>query len=147
MAVSKSTLQSQLETLFSSPPVGDSARSTAAQAWADAMKAYADSVVPASTTVSSAAKSLKTDLESSFSGDVFSIISDMETHFATFAATVGGGMAGFAAVPPPGLVGFASVSNQSSSSVAAVTWAEKIDVWFRTGTATPTSGGSTVNWS
>jgi hypothetical protein len=69
---------------------------------------------------------------------------------ATFAATVGGGMAGFVAVPPPAPVGFGDQFAQphpATHAEAASAITTIVDAWMRTGTATPTAGGPPVNWS
>jgi len=69
--------------------------------------------------------------------------------FATFAASVGSGMAGFTAVPPPGSLGVVALlaTPQPTHADAAEEWATKIDTWMKTGTATPIPSGSAVNWS
>lgn len=139
-------LKSDLESLASDTH-DDNA--SAAQAWADAVEAYAAAIVPASTTVSAAAETLSGALTTAFeSGDA---AGPMETAFATFAATVGTGMApAFTATPPPGEVGFASQfagAHPETHADAGDQVGALIDAWMKTGTATPSGGGSPVNWS
>lgn len=152
MAVDTTALKDGLVDLFSNPPSGGSAVEAAAQAWSDVMVAYAGDVVPASTTVSAAGSALKTALQSAFVlAPAPTVLVDMETAFAAFAATVGAGMApAFTATPPPNPVGFAALGAPpfpSDTNSAAEIWKTRIDTWFKTGTATPSGGGSPVNWS
>ena len=69
---------------------------------------------------------------------------------AGVGGTVGGGMApAFVATPPPGPVGFAglfSLPYPSTHSAAATGVRDAIDTWAKTGSATPSGGGSPVNW-
>lgn len=147
MPLIQSTLRESLQSLFTNPPTGESAKSAAAAAWASAMSAYTAPVVPPSTTVAAAAATLQTTLLAAFSGEVSGILGQMEVAFAAFAATVGTGMApAFVATPPVGPVGFAALTNQATQAVAAQEWANKIDTWMKTAIATPPSG-SAVSWS
>lgn len=145
MALDDSGLESDLEDLFGDPPATIAA---CAAAWADAIEQYASGVVPASTTVTTAAATLETALVSAF-GSSGGAAALMETAFATFAASVGGGMAGFVPTPPPDLVGFALLGAEQpeTHADAAGDWAEAIHAWMTTGTATPSIGGSPVTWS
>ena len=152
MPVNLPGLQSDLESFFGNPPPSDNpatARASAASSWASAMQSYATAVVPPSTQVATAATALETALVGAFSGDVNSILVTMETAFLAFATTVGAGMApAFVATPPPAPVGFATLTAPAASpAAAAATWATLIDTWFKTGTAVPSGGGGTVNWS
>jgi hypothetical protein len=122
---------------------------TCAQQWADAVEAYATAIVPASTTVSTAASALKSDLEVAFAVPL-GAAPLMETAFATFATTVGTGMApAFTATPPPGPVGFATqfALFPATHALAATALTNLIDAWAKTGTATPSGGGSPQNWA
>lgn len=139
------SLQSGLEAVAADPPATVAA---CAQAWADAAQVHAAAVVPGSTTVTAAAATLSTALAAAF--DLDDAAPAMETAFAAFAATIGGGMTGFVATPPPGAVGFAAQfagPKPSTHAAAAAAVGTLIDTWMRTGTATPSGGGSTVNWS
>jgi hypothetical protein len=156
MPLAPSTLQSDLAAFFAAPPVvmaGDdvdytSSRSACASEWADAMTSYAAAVVPASTTVAAASAVLLSSLASAFATP--SAAAAVDTAFQTWAASVGAGMApAFVAVPPPSPPGFAAGlgTTQASHGAAAAYWSGLIDTWCRTGTATPSGGGSAVPWS
>lgn len=145
MPLVKATLKSQLLQLFKSPP--DSA-AACAQAWGNAVQAYATAVVPTSATVVTAATALKASLLSAFESQ--NGIAAMTTAFTTFATQVGSGMSpAFVAVPPPVPLGVAAQVTQltDSHNDAAENWATLIDDWMKTGTATSSAGGSPVNWS
>lgn len=146
MPLNKAGLESDLESLFSDPPDTTPA---CAQAWADAVKAYASAIVPTSTTVTAAAATLAGSLLTAFQSP--NAIAPMEAAFLAFGATVGGGMApAFVATPPAGAVGFAdqvAAPHPETHAAAAAAWASRIDTWMRTGTATPSGGGSPINWS
>lgn len=63
----------------------------------------------------------------------------MESAFAAFAVTVGGGMAGYAPTPPPAPVGFApqfAGAKPATASAAASAIASLIHAWMQTGIAT-----------
>lgn len=146
MTLALSGLQSDLQALATSPGATIAA---CAQAWADAMKSYASAVVPASATVNAAATTLKTALEGAFAQPAAAPA--METAFAAFAATVGTGMApAFVAVPPPAPVGFAALfagTFPASHAAAATALSAKINTWMKTGTSTPSGGGSPTAWT
>lgn len=127
-------------------------RAEAAQAWADAVQAMFAGVIPASTTVAAAAATLKTALESAFAGTVgATFAANLESAFSAFAGTVAGGMLPtYTGVPPVGPVGFAGLcsSNKSSLAQAAADWADALDTWAKTGTATLVAPPNTlVNWA
>lgn len=156
MTLDAAGLESDLEELFADPPLVMSdpstadvaaSRSACAQAWADAMGSYAAAVVPPSTTVVAAAAALSSALATAFASE--SAAAAVDAAFLAFATSVGGGMAGFVAAPPPAPPGFATglQASQPSHEDAAEFWASLIDTWMKTGTATPISGGSPVNWS
>jgi len=146
MSLDTSALEDGLLTVASEPPADVPG---CAQAWADAMEAYAAGVVPASLTVSAAAATLSGALSAAFASPAAA--PGMETAFAAFAATVGGGMApAFVAVPPPAPVGFAvqfAGPKPETHADAAAALRSLIDAWMKTGTATPSGGGAPVNWS
>lgn len=126
-------------------------RAAAAQAWADAVQAMFAAVVPPSTTVTAAAGTLKTALEAAFGNtDAATTAADLESAFTTFATTVSGGMLpAYTGVPPPGPVGFLGLlsSNKDSLAQAAADWADALDTWAKTGTATLVAPPNTlVNW-
>lgn len=146
MALDPSGLTADLTANFATPGATYAA---CGQQWADAMQAYATGIVPASTTVTTAAATLASDLAAAFA--LADAIPSMETAFATFAATVGLGMApAFTAVPPPGAAGFAAQfggGHPVTHADAASAISGIIDTWMRTGTATPSGGGAPVPWS
>ena len=135
-----------LEPICSAPPATAAA---CAQAWADAMEAYAADIVPPSTTVSAASTTLAGALTTAFQSPAAA--PGMETAFAAFAATVGGGMVGWAATPPPAPVGFATQfagPKPTTHAAAASTIAGLIHSWMTTGTATLVAPPNTlVTWS
>jgi len=127
------SLQSDLEALFSNPPL---TAAECAQAWANAVQAYASGVVPASTTVSAAASTLATALQSAFGTP--NALTGFDTAFLTLAATVASGMLPtFVGVPPAAALGIDALFDapQASHGAAAGTFASHIDVWLRTATA------------
>lgn len=143
------TLQSQLESLFGSPPPS---RSACAQAWASAVQAYAAAIVPPSATVAAAAASLATALESAFAATTAPFAAPgMESALAAFAATVGGGMAGYTPVPPSAPVGWAaqfSAAPPATHALAAQQISTRIHAWLTTGTSTLIAPPNTlVPWS
>jgi hypothetical protein len=156
MPLSPSSLQSELAALFANPPVvmdGDdvdypASRLACAQAWADAMTAYASAVVPASATMVSASFTLVTLLASAFATG--SAGAAVDSAFQSWAASLGVGMGpAFVAVPPPSPPGFAAGlgTAQASHASAAAYWAGLIDSWARTATATPAGGGAPAPWA
>lgn len=160
MALVKATLEAELLDFFAAPPVvmaGSNvdyaaSRSACAQKWADAMQAYLSSpgslLTPASTSITTALATFKSSLASAFA--TTSAASLVDAAFATLAATIGSGMApAFVATPPAGNPGFASniTTTEASHALAAASWAERIDAWLKTGTATPAGGGAAVPWA
>jgi hypothetical protein len=123
-------------------------RTLCANAWGDAIQAWAATVVPASTTVTAATATLKTALDAAFAAP--SAAAGMETAMTAFALTVAGGMApAFIAVPPPAPVGFAAqfASNATTRQLGVDKVANALQAWALTGLATPSGGGPAVNWS
>lgn len=124
-------------------------RAACAAAWAAAIEAWASAVVPASTAVTAAVAALETALNAAFGNPAAAAA--METAFATFGAAVGVGMApAFTAVPPPAPVGFAAVfamAHPATRQEGVDRVADALDLWMKTGTATPSGGGSPANWS
>lgn len=149
MPLVKDTLQTGLVELFEDPP--DTAAGCA-QAWANAVADYTTAIFPTSTTVSVASNTLFSALTVTFQTSLDAAITaaQMELAFAAFATTVGTGMAGYTATPPAGQVGFLTLFGTPESTVesAAIKFADAIDAWIRTGTATLiASPFTTVNWS
>lgn len=145
MPLATTALKSQLTSCFADPPGSHAA---CAQAWADAVKAYATGITPPSTTVEAAAGTLAGALASAFQSS--DAAPGMESAFAAFAGTVGGGMAGFVPTPPPAPVGFGpqfAGPKPETHGAAGDAIGGIIDAWMKTGTATPAAGGSPIPWS
>lgn len=112
------------------------------------MEAYAENVVPLSGSVSAARDALASALTTAFESEAAAPL--METAFAAFAQTVGGGMAGYVATPPPGPVGFAAQFLKpfpETHAEAGSAIADIVHNWMTSGTATPSGGGPTQNWA
>lgn len=142
MPLNPAGLQSDLEAFFAAAPDTDA---DCAQAWADAVEAYASGLVPPSTAVTSAAAALASSLASAFATP--SAASAFDAAFTTFAATVAAGQAPtFTGVPPPAPLGIASLlgSSQPTHAAAAAAFASLIDTWMRTGTAVLVAPPNTV---
>lgn len=140
------TLQSSLESTFTNY---GSTIADCASIWANAIASYFAPVVPPSTTVAAAKTTLQAQLTAAFG--LPSAASAMDAACAAFAATVGAGMAPtFVAVPPPLPVNWAALFAEpypDTAEQAAQKIAARIDAWARTGTATPSLGGSPTPWS
>lgn len=153
MALNTSGLEEDLEELFSNPASGFAG---VADQWGNVLSDYVQAIVPASTTVTAAVSTLKTSLATAFEagqidGTGATTAASLELAFAAFAATIGSGMAPtFVATPPTLPVGWASAlasTPPSTHAEAADRYSNLIDVWMRTGTAVPSIGGSSINWS
>lgn len=142
MALNPDGAKSTLGDLFKSP-VGDEA--TARAAWADAIETLCAGIVPASTTVTAAATALEADLAGF--NEPSAAQASLEAALVTFAAEVGAGMApAFTATPPVAPVGI-TFPTEDDAQAAADAIIDTINTWLQTGTATPSGGGSPVNWS
>lgn len=134
MPLALSALQSGIENVAANPPA---TAAQCAQAWADAVQAYAAGIVPPSATVAAAAAALAGGLASAFQSPAAA--PGMEAAFAAFAGSLGGGMAGYVPTPPAGPVGFADQfagPAPPSHAAAASAVAGRIDTWLRTGLST-----------
>jgi hypothetical protein len=142
MPLNPAGLQSDLEALFAAPPA---TRAACAQAWADAVEAYASGLVPTSTTIASAAATLASSLEAAFAAPAAA--APFDAAFTAFAATVAAGQAPtFTGVPPPAPLGIASLlaSSQPTHAAAAAAFSGLIDAWAKTGTAVLVAPPNTV---
>src|SRR5688572_19061580 len=115
MPLNVAGLQTDLEALFADPPAS---AAECAQAWGDAVSAYASGVIPASTTVAAGAAALTSSLAGAFATPAAA--GAFDAAFTTFGATVGAGMLpAFAAVPPPAPLGIAALLSVTQVSHAA----------------------------
>jgi hypothetical protein len=145
MPLDASGLNDDIEALAATPAADIAG---CAGQWADAVQAFAASIVPASTTVAAAAATLEGALATAFAASAAA--PGMESAFAAFAATVGTGMApAFVATPPAGQVGFATqfLAQPATHALAAAAISGLIDTWMKTGSATPSGGGAPVPWT
>jgi hypothetical protein len=148
--LNKTVLKSGLMSFFGAAP---SDYAACGQAWANAIGTYAASITPPSTTVAAAQAALGSSLGAAFGQP--SAVAGMESALATFAVSVGGGMAGagYVGTPPPAPVGFAlAFSNPppppDTHDAAADELATLLDTWIRTGIATlATPPGTVIPWS
>lgn len=144
MALDLAALEEGLESVASNPPATHAA---CAKAWAEALGEYAEGIVPASTTVEVAVEILEEQLVAAF--QTTNAAPRMEIAMGLFAFALATGMAGFEPALPPVAVGFSDQfsTKPETHAQAAEEVANLIDTWMRTGTATPTGGGTPVNWS
>jgi hypothetical protein len=146
MPLAFGTLQSELETLFASPPA---TIADCAQGWADAVESYATGIIPASTTVTSAAATLSTALAAAFA--LPAAAPAMDTAFTAFSVAVGAGMAGYTPTPPVAALGIPTLiapPYPTTHAAAATEFATLIDTWMRTGFSTLIAAPFTVvPWS
>lgn len=142
-----------LNSLFSEPPEGFVGCATQ---WGDAIQAYTVGIIPPSTTVAVAVLTLKTALATAFEtgqaeGTGAALATQLELAFAVFALTISGGMVpAFIGAPPTAPMGWAAALAEdppSTHSEAANKYSDLIDTWMKTGTAVPSIGGDSVNWS
>lgn len=141
-----SALQTSLTSTFSEP--GATIADCAAK-WANAIGSYFAPVVPPSTTIAAAQATLQAQLAAAFAQP--SAAAAMDAACTAFAVTMGAGMApAFVAVPPPDPVNWAALFSEpypDTAAQAAQKITARLDSWARTGTATPSIGGSLVPWS
>lgn len=121
----------------------------AAECWADVIGVTANQVVPASTTQAPARVAfintfLTMSIESQNGYQVFA------QALMAFATQLASGMtpAGFTGAPPPQPFIFNMQGLLSNSSYEeALRFATDLVLWFKTGTATNISSGTTINWT
>lgn len=122
----------------------------AAVKWANVAETLLAGVVPASTTVTAARAtflSIMAPLSSNGGGLLL-----LQNAFMGYATTLAGGMtgAGFVGTPPltPPLISTIFAGNgKEAAAVYANNLATMLVTWAKTGTATPLSGGSPINWN
>jgi hypothetical protein len=134
MALDVNGLVGSLNSLFSEPYPTTQEN---AGAWARAIGSYTQNIIPSSVTVSAASSAFEAELNTAFiNNDKPVMLLQLEAAFGNFATIVGGGMIGYNAVRPPSFIGLAEIGVAGSHGVAALTFAAKINVWMKTGTAT-----------
>lgn len=120
-----------------------------ALAWATAVDTYASAIIPASSSSAAAKTAFQTTMLGLAGANGLVILTAAFTAYATALAT---GMAPtFIATPPPIPIDISSIipvglAGADGHTIATLL-ATIIDTWFRTGTATPSGGGSPVLWS
>ncbi len=130
-----------------SPPT----KLAAAEAWADALDVYGINVIPISVGASAGRiafiNTFLTMTEIPPTGAaIFPLC------FVNYAIPIAAGMLpAFVGTPPPSPPNFAPViaagTGGASNAVCLDLMVIVIDTWMRTGTAVPSGGGSTINWS
>lgn len=145
MPLSASTLESQLRDTFEHH--GETIADCAAR-WANAISSYFATVTPPSSTQAPARAALQAQLATAFA--LPSAIPAMTAALSAYTAALGVGMApAFVAVPPPTPFTWATLlapPYPETAAEAARKIASALDVWARTGKATPGSGGSPAPW-
>lgn len=122
----------------------------ASERWASAIETYATNIIPISTTISVAKEAMKSLLLTATAPG--SALTVLPQSIAAFTNAVAPGMApAFTAVPPVGqpiLEPVYAIGNAGgSASEVANAFASVVDAFFRTGLATPSGGGTPINWS
>lgn len=118
--------------------------------WANALDAYASAVTPPSTTPS-AAKVASERIFATASPILANAAIVLPQAFLAYATILAGGMSGYTGVPPAGVLDLSTVFaiglGGGSGSDCAAEMANKVDIWFKTGTATLIVPPNTVlNW-
>ncbi|CAB4185230.1 hypothetical protein UFOVP1492_97 [uncultured Caudovirales phage] len=122
----------------------------AANSWALAITNYISPIIPPSVTISAAQAAFAARLAqakpSLQNGQLL-----FHLAFVDFALALAPGMVGFISVPPIATLNlyaiFAASLDHQNVQVFANSFATAVDTWFRTGTATPVSGGPIIPWS
>ena len=123
-----------------------------AENWATVVDTYASGVIPASTTVEQAKSAFNSVMLgiSSSAGNGLALLTAAFTAYGT-ALSIGMSAAGFIGVPTPAPINFTPIVavglGGAGGDVIADMMATIIDIWFRTGTATPVSGGPVIPWT
>lgn len=121
----------------------------AASRWASAFDVYASQVIPASVSSSVAKAAMRVALTGLINS---ANPASLEIGMNAYATALAVGMAPvFVAIPPPAPLvltsAFAIGLAEGSAVDVANSMASLIDVWMKTGTATPSVGGSPIPWS
>ncbi len=120
--------------------------------WGDCVNSYAANVTPVSTT-SEAAKLSFISAMQSVNVNAGNGLILFNNALVSYALTLAGGMVGggFIGTPPPvpptiQVIAPIGLGGGTSEAIANML-ASIIDIWFKTGTATPSSGGSPILWT
>jgi len=145
MALDKDALAAGMKSISDNPPTSHEG---AAGLWRTEIIDYVSAVVPVTALLPTDEEAFESSLATAFASE--DAVPGMETAFTTLGVAIGTGMApAFTAVPPAGPVGWATLFSGTTDDTqeAADNIATAIDDWMKTGTATPSGGGSPVNWS
>lgn len=121
--------------------------------WSAAIKTYASTVVPVATPASmTLAAAAMAAIIVTITAAAVNGVTQLPISFTNFAVQVALGMLpAFVGTPPPVPIDFSSVYSignaGGTSEDCANEMANVIDAWFKTGTAVPSGGGATINWS
>lgn len=119
--------------------------------WANIVDLTASGVIPASLTASPAKDAFETAF-TAIDANLQNGLIVFPASFAAYAGILAAGMApGFVGVPPAASIDVSPVIplglGGASAQVCALALANIIYLWFITGTATPSGGGSAIPWS
>jgi hypothetical protein len=123
-----------------------------ADAWSGIIDSYASKVIPTSTTASAAKAALYGQLLT-ISSEAANAFLVLQAGITSYAVALAGGMAGagFVGVPPPAPLILTPVSAIGLAGGSAEACAEAmssiLDIWFKTGSATPVAGGPPIFWT
>ncbi len=123
-----------------------------AESWANAVNEYAKLVIPSSVSGELAKQEFK-KIFLGISADLGNGDIIIKSSFTIYASTLAIGMTagGFTGTPPPAPIDFSPIYpvglGGASNKICMDLMINIIDVWFRTGTAVPISGGSLINWN
>lgn len=155
MTLVKSTMKSEIRkisdesfSLFGGFPE-DSVE--ASSRWADAVNKYGSKVTPASTTAQ-VAKSAFQSIMSGINVEAGNGLALFVSAFTAYTLQIGLGMApSFIAIPPPIPIilapTFAIGNSGGTAEEVSDSMANAIDIYFKTGTATLSSGGAPIFWT
>ena len=120
-----------------------------ANAWGEAVDIYAKAVIPASTAVGAKEAFIAVMVPASAPG---AWLIAFPLACTAYAVALGAGMLpAFVAVPPPAPLVIASAIALGLAKGSGEDWAKEmanlINLWMKTGTATPSGGGPPVPWS
>jgi hypothetical protein len=119
----------------------------ASQRYAEVMGQYISGLFPVTTGIPIATGRFINELSQTTleSQDGLLRFTEALTEFATM---INGTLTGYTSVPPIGVVDISDFNDiLGTAEEMATEFATRIDTWIRTGIATPSGGGSPINWS